>query len=426
LRRQSLEIGANSMKHFYGWRVVAACLVVNMFGNALGLFGVGVYLKALSEAHGWPVGQISAGITIFLLVSAALMLPVGRTISRHGPKPVVFLGAISMAAGVLGIGYARTITQVWLAFAVLGVGWASLSATAIAAMIAPWFEKHQGRAVSLAALGASMGGIVGVPVLLFAIADVGLSSTTVSAAIAIIAVLFPIAIFVMERSPQELGLLPDGAPAASAKGREAAAWTVSAAARSPALWTVTVAFSIGMFVQVGFLTHQVTLLSTELSPALISATASATAIVALVGRLGLASFVDRIDQRAFAAAVLLLAAATFCVLGCFPTKWVLIAGSVVFGLTMSNVTILSAIIVRREFGAVSFGTVFGFASSIIQFATALGPSFYGVLRETSSSYQLPLLVAAALDVVAAAVVWSGSSLATKRSSRLSYPPSAPQ
>ena len=83
----------------------------------------------------------------------------------------------------------------------------------------------------------------------------------------------------------------------------------------------------------------------------------------------------------------------------------------VFGLTMSNVTILSAIIVRREFGAASFGAVFGFASSIIQFTTAIGPSFYGVLREVSSSYQLPLLIAAALDVAAAVIVWSGRASA---------------
>ena len=87
--------------------------------------------------------------------------------------------------------------------------------------------------------------------------------------------------------------------------------------------------------------------------------------------------------------------------------WVMITACVVYGVTMSNITILSAIIVRREFGATSFGTVFGFASTIIQLATALGPSFYGTLREASSSYQLPLLIAAAFDVMAAVVVWSG-------------------
>ena len=95
-------------------------MIVNMFGNALGLFGVGVYLKALSETGGWPIGQLSGGITLFLVVSAALMLPVGKAISRYGPKPIVFLGAIAMAAGVLGIGCSQTVAQAWLAFAVMG------------------------------------------------------------------------------------------------------------------------------------------------------------------------------------------------------------------------------------------------------------------------------------------------------------------
>jgi MFS family permease len=357
-----------------------------------------------------------------------LMLPVGKTISRYGPKPIVLLGAFTMAAGVLGIGFAASIGQAWLAFAVMGVGWASLSAAAMAAMIAPWFEKHQGRAVSLAAVGASVGGVVGVPVLLFGIAHAGLVSTLTAAALAIVIALVPIAIFVMKRSPRELGLFPDGAGFASEKARDAPAWTVRAAAATPALWTVIVAFSIGMFVQVGFLTHQVSILSAELSPALVSATASATAIVALAARLLLAGFVDGIEQRMFSSAVLLLAAAVFGALALVPNKWVLMAGCAVFGLTMSNVTILSAIIVRREFGATSFGTVFGFASSIIQVATALGPSFYGVLREMSSSYQLPLLIAAGLDVVAAIVVWSGraSVETTNGVADLSYPPSARQ
>ena len=398
------------MKNYYGWRIVAACMLANFFGNAFGLFGLGVYLKALSDLRGWPVGQLSGGITLFLLVSAALMLPVGKTISRHGPKPIVLLGAFTMAAGLLGLGFATSIAQVWFAFAVMGIGWASLSAAAMAAMIAPWFDKHQGRAVSLAALGASMGGIVGVPVLLFAIAHAGLAATMIAASVAIVVALVPIALFVMKRSPAELGLLPDGSGAANEKAAGAPTWTLRAAASTPALWTVIVAFSIGMFVQVGFLTHQVSILTAELSPALVSVAASTTAIVALLARLLLAGIVDGIDQRLFSAAVLLLAAMVYGVLAAFPQPIVLIAGCAVFGLTMSNVTILSAIVVRREFGAASFGAVFGFASSIIQVATALGPSFYGVLREMSGSYQLPLLIAAGLDVVAAIVVWSGRNI----------------
>jgi cyanate permease len=77
------------------------------------------------------------------------------------------------------------------------------------------------------------------------------------------------------------------------------------------------------------------------------------------------------------------------------------------GLTVGNVTTLQPIIVRREFGAASFGAVFGVASCGIQLVTALGPGFYGVLHDVCRGYRVPLLLAAALDVVAAITIVFG-------------------
>jgi cyanate permease len=88
---------------------------------------------------------------------------------------------------------------------------------------------------------------------------------------------------------------------------------------------------------------------------------------------------------------------------------VLIAASLLFGATIGNVTTLSPIIVRREFGAPSFGAVFGIASCAIQLATALGPSFYGLLHDAYGGYKVPLLLAAAMDVVASVVILAGRS-----------------
>jgi cyanate permease len=90
---------------------------------------------------------------------------------------------------------------------------------------------------------------------------------------------------------------------------------------------------------------------------------------------------------------------------------VLVAGSVLMGLTIGNVTTLSPIIVRREFGAASFGAVYGIASCLIQLATGLGPSFYGLLHDAFGGYRVPLLLAAAADLIAAAVVVTGGTAA---------------
>ncbi len=389
---------------FYGWWIVTACMMAALVGNALGLFGAGVYLHAVVAAKGWRTDLVSAAVTLFYVVSALLLIPVGNAIRRFGPRPVIALGAASMSAGVAGVGHANELWQMYVAFLVMGLSWACLSTTAVATTLAPWFEKYQGRAVSIASLGASAGGMLGVPALLFGIGRIGFGATTTVAALLAVAVLFPLAVFVLKRRPQDMGLFPDGELAGDmAVAVPTPLWTPIKAMRTSALRSVVAAFGIGMMVQVGFLTHQVTLIAQSLSTSTVSATVSATAVAALLGRLGLARVADQIDQRMTAAAVL-LAAITLSMLALFPAPAVLIGASVVFGLTVGNVTTLSPIILRREFGAVSFGAVFGVASCGIQLATALGPSFYGLLHDAFGGYRPPLLLAAMLDVFAASIV----------------------
>ena len=160
---------------FHGWWMVIACLLAGLVGNALGLFGAAVYLHEVVTANGWRTSLVSCAVTLFLVTSALSLIPAGSGINRFGPRPVIALGGISMAAGVAGMGQSSMPWHVYIAFLCMGVGWACLSTTAIATILAPWFEKHQGRAMSIASLGASVGGMTGAPVLLFGIGYLGLT-----------------------------------------------------------------------------------------------------------------------------------------------------------------------------------------------------------------------------------------------------------
>ena len=391
--------------------MVAVCLIAALFANALGLFGAGVYLRQLVVEKGWSTGLVSGAITLFYVVSAVLQIPLGGMIARLGPRPVFAAGTLALCVGVAGIGRVEAPWQTYAAFIVMGVGWACLSMTAVATALAPWFEKYQGRAVSIASLGASVGGMAGVPILLFGITQAGFAATTTIAAVVAFAVLLPLAWFVMKHRPQDIGLLPDGADArasvvASAPARR---WNRSDALRTAALRSVMVGFGIGMLVQVGFVTHQVTMLAPVLGAAGTSATVSATAVAALVSRLLLSRFADQIDPRVTAAAVLLCAAIALASIALWPVPAVMVAACVLIGATIGNVTTLSPIIVRREFGAASVGAVFGITSCVIQLATGVGPSFYGLLHDGFGSYRVPLLLAAAMDLVAVGAVLAGRS-----------------
>jgi predicted MFS family arabinose efflux permease len=277
----------------------------------------------------------------------------------------------------------------------------------VATALAPWFERYQGRAISIALLGASAGGVAGVPVLLFGIQNFGFEATTTAAALTALVIVLPLC-WLLKRRPQDMGLFPDGAEMESAAATaNEPKWSWRVALRTSALRGVMLCFAIGMMMQIGFLTHQVTLLSPILGTSGTAATVSATAIAALAGRLVLARFADRINERKTACAVLVFAAASFVIMALFRAPAALVGGSVVFGLTIGNVTTLPPIIVRREFGAASFGAIFGIASCGIQLGTALGPGFYGLLHDASGGYRLPLLLAAAMDLLAGIIIAIG-------------------
>lgn len=393
---------------FRGWWVVCGCLVIAIMSWSLGYFGPTVYLHAIHRSTGLSVGLVSSAITVSFLVAAVAQVAVGSAVNRFGPGLVITFGAVAMAAGVAALGFVDTVWQLYPAFAALGLGLSCLSVTGLTTTLAPWFERHQGRAVSTALLGASIGGMVGVPVLMAGLTRFGLRPTMLAAATVSLVVIVPIAWLVLRHRPGQLGLHPDGIPPSQdIAAPEQRHWSRGAALRTAALRSAMIAFGLGLAVQVGFMAHHVPMLLPALGVAGASAAVTATALAAFAGRVLLARFSDRIDVRLTAVGVLSLAAAALTAFALASGPAALVAASVVYGLTMGNVTTLSPIIVRREFGAASFGAIYGTAAAGTGLMSAFGPALYGALYDTSGSYVAALLSAAALDLVAAALLALG-------------------
>jgi MFS family permease len=402
---------------FHGWRVVAACFVVAAVAWALGTFGASVYLQAVTAAHGWPIADVAFAITLFYLVSALVQRSVGRGIDRWGPRPVLLLGTLSMTLGVALIGQVAARWQLYPCFVLIGLGWAALSTTGIAATVAPWFERHQGRSMALAIMGASVGAILGVPALQLAIRRFGLThGLLVVGAVAALLLLPLIARILRFRRPEELGLQRDGRGVLGAPTPAPAAPPIATAANRPILlWSAAAAFALGLAMQIGFITHHVTLaqplLGTEGAGLLVSATGGS----ALVGRLILARIVDGVAVRKLACLVMIAQAAALLSLALWPTMPVLIGASLVYGYGIGHITTLGPILVRREFGAAAFGATYGAAASVIQLTSAFGPAVIGVLRDSFGGYRPGLAIASAVTLTACAILFIGGRLAARPS-----------
>ena len=129
-----------------------------------------------------------------------------------GPKPVISAGVTILALSVAALAFCVRGWQVFAVFGAMGLGRACLSPTSISTTLAPWFERHQGRAVSTALLGASVGGMIGTPLLLTGIRFFGIERGLALAGAVALLIVLPVALFVLKRNPQSIGLLPDVLP----------------------------------------------------------------------------------------------------------------------------------------------------------------------------------------------------------------------
>src|SRR6202000_1865064 len=119
---------------------------------------------------------ISAGTTFFYLFGALLVVFVSEAIKAFGPRNCLLAGIFALAAAAVAIGYASAPWQLYLADAILAMGWAGTSLGMITNTLGLWFDQKRGMAISLALNGASFGGIIGVPLLVMMISHIGFAS----------------------------------------------------------------------------------------------------------------------------------------------------------------------------------------------------------------------------------------------------------
>src|SRR4029077_1902406 len=89
-------------------------------------------------------------------------------------------------------------------FALMSIGWATMSGAAVNIIVAPWFDRRRGFAVSLAMNGASAGGLVMAPLLIFLIDRFGFGGALGLVSVLTLAVLLPlVALIAREKRPDE-------------------------------------------------------------------------------------------------------------------------------------------------------------------------------------------------------------------------------
>jgi predicted MFS family arabinose efflux permease len=382
-----------------GWRIVAVCFWVAIFGWGLGFYGQTVYVAELQHLHGWPTSLISSGTTFFYLLGALLIVSVSEAIRILGPRNCLLAGVSAMAVAAVLIGRATEPWQLFAADAVLALGWAGTSIGVITNTLGLWFDKKRGMAISLALNGASFGGIVGVPLLVVAIDRFGFSGAMMSAAIVMLASTIPVIAIFVGRPPDrhvETELPVPEAPSASR--------IRALALRDVAFLTVSIAFALVLCAQVGFVVHLISFLDPLIGREPAAVAVALLTVMAVAGRVLFSTVIDRLNQRLASALSFASQAVALAVIINSRSETLLIAACALFGFSVGNMITLPSLIIQREFDPRSFGVLISLATAITQVTYAFGPGIVGLLRDASGSYTLPFYGCIGLELTAAALI----------------------
>jgi MFS family permease len=382
---------------YAGWRVVCACFIVAVFCWGFGLYGHGVYLAEFQRLHGWPAALISGAASAYYLLSATLVVFIGDAVARLGPRRVVLTGTGFLASAVLALAFVAAPWQLYAAYLVLAAGAAAMHTGAITTIVGLWFDRQRGLAISLALNGASFGGILVTPTLVFAIERFGFRIAMIGAAAIILVAVVPVVAVWIDRPSGRGARMP-------ARPSQPAAWTRAAALRSRAFWSVAGPFALALMAQIGFIVHQIAFLEPAMGRTNAGLAVGLMTVMAVVGRVGLGVFVARLDVRRATALSVLSQAAILLVMTQTTDVVVLFIGCAVFGLTVGNIITLPAVVIQREFDAASFGMLVGLSTAIGQFTCVVGPGLLGLVRDLAGGYTAALALCIGLEVVAAAMI----------------------
>ena len=404
---------------FYGWYVVYAIGLVLMTTSGLAFYNLSVLLDAFVAERGFPVALTSGATASYFIASGAGGLLAARLMDRIDARLIIICGACVSAVALGSLSLLHAVWELYAFHIVFGFCYGFCGLVPTTTVVARWFEARRALALSIASTGLSLGGVVVTPVSAFLIQRLGIAGAAPWLALMFLIGVLPATAWIVRSSPQEMGLVPDGAKFLSRAASIPVPKNVSyaQARRSRFFLALTAAYLFGLGAQVGAITHLFRLASTRESPNIAALALALLAGASVFGRLTGGWLLLRIPTRGFAIGMLLAQAFALALLA-FATNNLLLAGAALFGTTVGNVLMLQPLLLAEAFGTRHYGRIYAVSNLITAAGVAGGPALTGVIYEASGGYALPYLVLSAASVLSSAIlVLAGSTKAAAQNGR---------
>jgi OFA family oxalate/formate antiporter-like MFS transporter len=135
-------------------RLVASVIAMMMIANLQ--YSWSLFVKPIIGATGWKLSQVQLGFTLFILLETWMMPVSGWFMDRFGPRIFMSFAAVLCGVGWAGMGYAKTLTELYVLYSIAGFGAAVIYCGSTTVGL-KWFPDKLGLASGLIAAGFGSG-----------------------------------------------------------------------------------------------------------------------------------------------------------------------------------------------------------------------------------------------------------------------------
>jgi MFS family permease len=227
--------------------MVGASAAVRLLGAGLHSYGFTIFFLPLSQELNLSRTATSFAFSLARAEGAIEGPIVGHLLDRYGPRPIMLAAVVLMGLGYLLL----SVVDGYVAFLIVYTGMISLAHSG-GFMHAPmtltnsWFIRLRARAMTINSAAYGLGGVLIAPVLSMIVHSYGWRWGAAFAGILFLLIGVPLCLTI-RRSPESMGLLPDGVPQTASAGEQVGSQhreikepdiTVRQAMRSFAFWAL--------------------------------------------------------------------------------------------------------------------------------------------------------------------------------------------